>query len=500
MRSVKIGILTGLTWGILSLGQPVILLSEGVKTHYKEYTIFTHGNLDYLCEPYEIQKDDWLYKIFRKKGEISASDFPKFLNIFRKLNPKLSNIDAIAPGIQVMIPLKQVDKDEYTQKDKGIVEVPVLEFSLEFSKKEVEAFIRGHEVKKGDTVSGLLGKEFLKKGGTVSEIGKQTFTSLNPQINDINRIYIGAHVLVPEPEILYQPWLATLIAQGLPDTGLAENLAPNNQEARDEAKPPQSMPILSAGDMGRLKRYAQLIQGTLMNEGKVFFPGKKGEPAQILDLSKTPVLKEISGQKTLVLPANTPALDIDQDLVSAMKAYWKGIRLQELNKALSGTVKRQKDGMDQPSRSIESLIKTLVSITPFSYTAQGNLPVTLKNIKMMISLGRITHDQRNDVLVNTGKVYGQALDFLAQQGYEILNLPVGLTIGETTQRLFSKLEYETWKNPSFYAKGRVQSIQGIYVNKGTEKHFITRVTPSEDALSFLNAEGIFILILDGDTN
>ncbi len=492
MRPITVIILTGLTWVILFLGRPPTLFSEGVKTHYKKYNVFTYTNADYLCEPYEVKKDDWLYKIFRKKGEISASDFPKFLKIFKKINPQLSNIDAIAPGIQIMIPLKQVDKKEYVQKQEGIVKVPVLEFSLSLGKKEVEAFIRNHMVQIGDTVSTLLGKEFLKKGGNISKIGEKTFTSLNPDIRDINRIYAGAHLLIPEPTILSQPWLDTLIEGGF------KNLfqQPGALDVKP-VPPPKPTSILSAGDLGRLKRYAQLIQGTLMYEGKVFFPGKNGEPTQILDLSKTPVLEEDSGQKTIVLPSNTPVASLDQDLVTAMKAYWKGLRLQELHKTL-GKKPDQKQTMNERPKSLDSLIKTLVSITPFTYTAQGNFPITLKRIEMTVSIGRITHDSRSDIIVNIGSVYGQALGILKQQGYDMLTLSSKNTIEEITLLLFSKLGYETWKNPSFYAKNRVKSINGIYVSKGAQKHFITRISPSDEADTFLNNENIHLLMLEGD--
>jgi len=473
------------------------VFSEGVKTHFKEYTIFTYKNADYLCEPYEVKKDDWLYKIFRQKGEISASDFPRFLKIFKKLNQQLSNIDAIAPGIQIMIPLKQVDKDTYVQKQKGIVEVPVLEFSLSFGKKDVEAFIRKHMVQAGDTVSTLLGKEFLKKGGAVSKMGEKTFTSLNPDISDINRIYAGAPVLIPEPGILSQPWLETLIDKGYKNIGQRPAKPGHYNPSVSDLRP--HTPILSHRDINRLKRYAQLIQGTLMHEGKVFFPGKNGEPARILDLSQTPVLEENSGQKTLVLPSDTGAAALDQDLVKAMKEYWKGIRLQQFNQTLQGHNLLPVKTMNEKPASPDMLIKALLTITPFDFGTKGKFPVALKHIEMTVSLHRITHDSRPDILINAGEVYGQALDTLEQQGYDILNLSHDMTCSQITLLLFSKLGYETWKNPSFYTDGKVETIKGIYVSKDADRHFITAADPLENALAFLNQEGIQILKLDEET-
>ena len=41
--------------------------AAGVTTSYKQYSVFTYENENILCEPYQVKKNDWLYKIFRKK-------------------------------------------------------------------------------------------------------------------------------------------------------------------------------------------------------------------------------------------------------------------------------------------------------------------------------------------------------------------------------------------------------------------------------------------------
>ncbi len=110
---------------------PFLSLTEakGIKTSYKRYSIFKYKNEDVLCEPYTVKKNDWLYKIFRQKGEISEKDFPFFLIIFKEINPQVSNIDAIKPGSHIRIPLKKVKKEDYDQSTPGNVDVPVIEFS-----------------------------------------------------------------------------------------------------------------------------------------------------------------------------------------------------------------------------------------------------------------------------------------------------------------------------------------------------------------------------------
>ncbi|MCG8635718.1 MAG: hypothetical protein MI863_17915 [Desulfobacterales bacterium] len=466
-----------------------------MKTYYKQYSIFTFQNEDYLCEPYLVQKNDWLYKIFRQKGEISASDFPRFLKIFKKINPKLSNIDAIAPGHQILIPLKRVKGQAYQQKETGIVEVPVLEFSLEFEKEKLADFIRQHTIRTGDTVSTLLGKEFLKKGGAVSDVGEKTFTLLNPDITDINQIYLGTQVLVPSPEILSQPWFDTFLAQGIPQK---DKQAGTQEGVKGKTFRAMPQPVLTPRDLSRLKRYARLIEGTLMHQGKMYFPGKDGTPAKELDLSKTPLLKETDGSKTLILPPDTPAADFDQDLLRAMKAYWREIRLQELNKALSRSplFNKPRLSLDEMPESQDDLIKRLMSVTPYTYTPDENIPVVQDKIRMTVIMGRITHPREPDRLINNGNVYGQALDTIKTQGYEVLTLSPELSMGEISLLLFSHLGYDTWKNPAINENGKVETLYGLYVSRETEKYFVVRTLPAERTRDFLTREGIELLTIE----
>ncbi len=507
MKSLALGILlTALClWGF-PLGQPVPVCAQGVKTHFKTYTIFTYRQTDYLCEPYTVKKHDWLYKIFRQKGEISASDFPKFLRLFKHLNPQISNIDAIEPGERITIPLKKVAKSAYNSQ--RIVEVPVLEFSVTLSPKKVDEYVRTHLVQKGDTISALLDKAFLKPNGAVSEVGKKTVNSLNPELKDINRIYTGSNILIPEPDILNQPWFDTLLAQGY--TNIKDNgpsAGQTNDKMTDQPSAPQiaaattadKLPVaLTPRDISRLKRYAQLIQGAVQNRGKVFFPGKNGRPAKILDLSQTPVLEASTGQKTLILPDHTMPTDLDADLVAAIKTYWQDVRLKQLSQALKGNLP-EKDPMTRPPSSLETLITALLSDTPYEYDGNAKFSIVLKDLTMRVSLGRITCENRPDLLVNKGNVYGSALDLLETQGYEILDLFEGAPAGETIIALFSKLGYETWENPAFYDQNHIQNIQGIYVVKGLEKTLITTTPLPQNTTDFLMEEGINPLKLDGHT-
>ena len=468
--------------------------ATGVTTSFKKYSLFTYDNRVYLCEPYLVQKDEWLYKIFRQKGEISASDFPLFLKIFKTINPKIGNIDAISPGSQILIPLKQVDKNAYEQGNKGTVEVPVLTFSTQITPATISRHTHKHEVKAGDTVSTLLSEEFLTSMGNVSKVGEKTMLHLNPGIKDINYIYQGASITIPDPSILSQPWFNDFITMGKEIVPPAEVDSTNIPEKKITA--PYAAKPISMVELAQLKRYTQLIQGRLMHQGKLFFPpGNQEDTPKFIDLSKTPVISDSTGRKTVLLGSDATEASLDPDLVADMKAYWKDLQFKKLSEVLNAKMLSNTQTMKDVPKTQESLIKNLLAATAYSYEPQVCFPVSLNNVQITVSLGRITYDHTPDILINSGGVYGRALDVLKKQGYRILDLPADLTFEDVCTRLFSRLGYQVWKDPSFNVDQKVKNIPGIYAEKEKEKLFLTRTPLFKSATTFLENEKIDVIML-----
>ena len=308
--------------------------TKGVKTSYKRYSIYNYQNKDVLCEPYTVRKDDWLYKIFRKKGEISEKDFPKFLVIFRKINPQISNIDAIEPGFNILIPLKQIKKQDYDQSTPGTVEVPVIEFSTTPEDLNLDPFIKEHTIEKGETISNLLDKDFLEKGGRISEEGIKAFQLANPNIKNINIVYEGAQIYLPDPSIKSQPWFRSLLGKKKP---AAKTSRPQGDIRQTK---------IQDHELAQLKKYASLIGGTLLNHGQMYFPGNNGIEGKSLDLYTTPLIEAKDRSKILIISGNT----INRDLLEHIQAHWENLRAQALSESLS----KLKQSQSIKSKKIES--------------------------------------------------------------------------------------------------------------------------------------------------
>lgn len=473
---------------VLYAGTAPLLLSQsegkGVKTSYKRYSIFKYKNEDILCEPYTVTKNDWLYKIFRKKGEISEKDFPHFLIIFKEINPQISNIDAIAPGIHILIPLKKIEKGDYDQSTPGNIDVPVIEFSTLTDELDLTPFIKEHTIKKGENISTLIDKEFLKKGGTLSEEGLKVFQLANPNIKNINIVYEGADIYLPDPSIKSQPWFQSFLS-GEKITG--------PKTAKDEQAVEQYK--VDAYKLIQLKKYSSLIGGTLLSRGEMHFPGKNSS-GKVLDLSSSPLLETKEGSKILIISGE----NVNNELLRSVQAYWKDIKIQLMSETideLKNTITKKKS-LKKSSIIFEfkKMIEILLSQTDYDYIPNAKIPFMVNQINLEASFGRVIREDTTDLLINFGNVYGSALEVLEKKEFEIISITPNLSVLELAGKLFSSLGYATWENPSFSTEEIVETIDGLYAVKGHQKLFVPVKPVSRTALAYLEKENIKLLSTD----
>jgi len=297
-------------------------------------------------------------------------------------------------------------------------------------------------------------------------------------------------VVIPDPSILSQPWFESFLKQG-------SACLRSMDQAPVETSSHSLLPVISPQQMAQLKRYAALIQGTLINQGQMYFPGKEVQANLVLDLVQTPLIESKDGQKTLIVPSDGIGSSLGNELVKNIKAYWKQIKIQEIDKAISlaQELGKNKNSMADKVIAPSKFISKLLSITQYPYTPE-NISFSIEPIEMSASFGHIPRQGEPDLLINAGSVYGLALKTLEKKGNHILTISPGLTMSELILTLFTRLGYSTWKNPSFTTSGRVESIKGIYVAKDKEKLFFARQKPNSTVISFLEKENIQFLILN----
>ncbi len=473
----KVFIFTVLILYVLSVF-PVSALSKpkGVKTSYKRYSIFKYKNEDILCEPYIVKKGDWLYKIFKKKGELSIKNFPLFLIIFKEINPQINNIDMIKPGRQILIPLKKAGAKDYEQTTPGNIDVPIIEFSILPGELTLAPFIKKHNIQKGETVSGLISKDFLNQWGGISKEGLKAFQLVNPNIKNIHKIYEGTDIYLPDPSIKSQSWFMRLVP--------GKRGAFKKDETRKSFR-------LEKAKIAALKRYTSLIEGTLINSGKMYFPNKNNSGG-FLDLSSTPIIDTKDGSKILILSGH----NVSDALLKNIKNHWTDLKIQLISQIMDKAENARKNKLIKKNHGFidhKKMIETLLSQTNYTYHPNTTIPFMMNNIPLEAQLGRVTKKDTREVLINFGIVYGAALDILKKQKFKVISMSPELTPLELAEKLFSNLGYKTWKNPSFSGKKEIHRINGLYAIKGKEKLFLPTGKLNLDAFTYLKKTRVKIL-------
>jgi hypothetical protein len=292
---------------------------------YKSYTIRYDRGWDILCDPYVVKKNDWLYKLFREKGEISNKDFPEFLRIFRRINTHIHDIDKIRPGQHIIIPLKKLSPASMPGQSSGVVTIPFV--TLPNIPETLETYTAKHTVQKGDCISILISKRYGSYGTEPYHQGIELFRMINPDIKDLDRIYVGQNILIPEPVILDQPWYASLF-----DGSADNNKSPEYPDMNDSIRASETTPKFSVPQdtdeqqTTNLAKISSVLDGKLMNKGVYYFP-RSGREDLALDLTQIPLIEFKNGTRIL-FPTDNKNQDPELDVV---KSFWKDAHMVRIS-------------------------------------------------------------------------------------------------------------------------------------------------------------------------
>ena len=298
---------------------------------YKNYLVRYDRGWDILCDPYQVEQGDWVLKIFRQKGEIAHEDFREFLGIFERLNPHVKDMDRIRPGQVVDIPLKKLAHGNLPGQSSGVVTIPFV--NIGNPRQMIETHTRSYTIQKGDTVSSLIAKKFGGRFGNLTySQGLKLFKAVNPQIADINRIYAGQRIYMPDPSIRERQWYEDLFDKA---GNLVEPASPGGQAEAATQRPAASAAlsaaiaaplVLEAPEINQENRpaadAASLVGGRLMNKGTFFLPMKQGRDFEV-DLSRFPMI-ELPGGKKVILTTQSQVMGVDLPLI---QSSWDSVKV-----------------------------------------------------------------------------------------------------------------------------------------------------------------------------
>ena len=274
---------------------------------YKSYIVRQDQGKDILCDPYVVQKDDYITKLLNQRGDIAAEDFPKFLEIFSRLNPHVIDPNEIRPGQHIFIPLKILNKNDWPDQHTGIVTIPFVTISnlTDYIKK----YTIEHRVERGEFVSRLISKTFGNYGTKTYKQGIELFKLLNPSVTDLDLIYTEQVLTLPDPMIRDQNWYPSLFDAA----GRISEDADASMLSQGAGKPEKT-----SSPLGRM---ATILDGKLYEKGAYQFPRKNGEIYK-LDLSKNHMLELRDDIRVLFISDA-----IDPSDLNLIRSYWKDIKI-----------------------------------------------------------------------------------------------------------------------------------------------------------------------------
>ncbi len=293
---------------------------------HKTFLIKSYQGMDVLCGPYTVQKDDYVWDILKRKGVLSKKNFPKFLVMFKQLNPHIHDPNRIYPGQHIIIPLKYVKSQGDTAGPSSIT-IPVIPDILYYD----------HRVRHGDSISTILARHYDIPVSKIKQQQLNLFQRINPDIKNLNVIYPGQYIHIPE----FKP-THDLSKEQAPQIASVESLK------ADESEPPQVTVESSQEDLSKDKgvlpikdegpRWSRVVVsealkplgGDLISNGSYFFPSRDGTE-HTLDLATYPIVELNDGQRVL--------LDIDGNLSDPIKkvlhSFWKDLKIANVDKEVT---------------------------------------------------------------------------------------------------------------------------------------------------------------------
>lgn len=313
----------------------VIFLGSELGSHhahgaflYKSYLVLQDRGEDILCDPYIVKKNDYVLKLFRQKGEISHKDFPEFIKIFKRINPHVRDINTIRPNQRIFIPLKKLRPGTLPGQSSGIVTIPFV--TIKKIDEILSSYSTEYKVQKGDCVSILVSRRYGPYGTESYREGIKLFRMFNSDISDLNLIYKGQTIHIPDPSIRDQAWYRSLLEGSVPsgtETDQSDIYAASQPEVvlpeplRQQIEDP--VPVLTSSPF---KQASDVLGAKLMNKGVYFFP-RDGKEDFKLDLSRFPVME--LNEKTVIFSPEPDALSESE--VNIMKSHWNNLEVAQVS-------------------------------------------------------------------------------------------------------------------------------------------------------------------------
>jgi hypothetical protein len=238
-----------------------------------------------VTETYTVKKGDHLWQLLRQRGLLDKKNLPELLAALKKLNSSFSNLDLIYPGDKIVIPLTITPV-------KGLLAVAQKEEETVISLEQLKDLkLESYTVQQGDSLIKVVKGRYSLRDEQINEAYLQILGRLNPEIDNLNRIYPGQVVRLPvyTPQIVRMP-----IKRERPSRPVETAQAPAAGPS-----PPPEQPKGPPAVSQQLTEFFALLGEEWINTGEHFIPLKAGGQVN-LKAEAFPILSLGNGQRVIV--------------------------------------------------------------------------------------------------------------------------------------------------------------------------------------------------------
>ena len=273
---------------------------------------FTSEGKKVVTETYTVKKGDHLWQLLRQRGLLEKKNLPELLAALKKLNSSFSNLDVIYPGDKIVIPLTITPAMGLPMVARAGEETLITLDQLKDLKLE------NYTVQQGDNLIKVVKGRYSLTDDQINEAYLQALARLNPEINNLDRIYPGQVVRLPiyTPQIVRMP-----VQRPKPPTKPPETAQAPAQAPAPPPEQPKEPPALSR----QLTEFFALLGEEWINTGEHFIPLKAGGQLN-LKAEAFPILSLGSGQRVIV----DLHRELPEKMAQVIAANWDNYRVVHL--------------------------------------------------------------------------------------------------------------------------------------------------------------------------
>jgi len=352
-----------------------------------------------VTETYTVKKGDHLWQLLRERGLLEKRNLPELLAALKKLNASFTNLDLIYPGDKIIIPLTITPV-------KGLPLVAAKGEESVISLEQLKDLkLESYTVQQGDSLIKVVKGRYSLRDEQINDRYLQILSRLNPEIDNLNRIYPGQVVRLPiyTPQVVRMP-----IRREKPTRPLetAQAAAQTTSTSPEQQKAPSPL-------TQQLSEFFALLGEEWINSGEHFIPLKAGGQVN-LKAEAFPILSLGNGQRVIVDLYH----ELPEKMAQVIAANWENYRIVHLkgNEDLRG-----------------ALNKILPACDPYRVYKQGE-PLELQgDITLQVSADYIlqsSEDRSKTLLIhladkNAYRMPMELRSFLAHYGVKTIEYPPG---------------------------------------------------------------------------